>query len=296
MKLTWTYFSLVAGALLFLPKAAIGQNLAECFLCITELPDAVDCLLELPSPPPPSVLDCDIAFSPPYLQNCVLGDCINDVVTCLYDCLPTCMDETAKNLDDCVLDPASNCFSDPAACIIPAIGPLPPLDIGLCNLSELLADPLSCAILTWPTCDNVQDTVITITCALTDCCSACHDEKNALESCIYNWLSGENCNFQCPPRRRRRRAAQVTDHSPVVSQEAEQYEHECKVMLATDLMLQPDKAVDDYMECILNRTVELAAAEEQSTESRSESGVFSPALLALPIGVTVLSAHLLLLL
>jgi hypothetical protein len=204
------------------------------------------------------------------------------------------MDETAKNLDDCVLDPASNCFSDPAACIIPAIGPLPPLDIGLCNLSELLADPLSCAILTWPTCDNVQETVITVTCALMDCCSACHDEKNALESCIYNWFSGENCNFQCPPRRRR--AAQVTDHPPVVSQEAEQYEHECKVMLATDLMLQPEKAVDDYMECILNRTVELAAAEEQSTESRSESGVFSPALLALPIGVTVLSAHLLLLL
>jgi hypothetical protein len=29
MKLTWTYFSLVAGALLFLPKAAIGQNVSH---------------------------------------------------------------------------------------------------------------------------------------------------------------------------------------------------------------------------------------------------------------------------
>jgi hypothetical protein len=79
------------------------------------------------------------------------------------------------------------------------------------------------------------------------------------------------------------------------SQEPE-FVEECKMKLASDLMLTPDAAFNDYLECIMSNSMELAADESnrpvtQKTENTS-GGASGRLMMAFPISIAVVMLDL----
>jgi len=120
--------------------------------------------------------------------------------------------------------------------------------------------------------------VIEGTCRYTECCDTCHPQKLAIENCIYNYISGRECSFQCHATESRSLQSEVN------GSEEPAYVQECDAMLSSNLIFQPNEpnvAFDDYMECIMSHSMELASTEPNPSGAVMMADLFIPAAVAL---------------
>jgi hypothetical protein len=211
--------------------------------------------------------------------------------SCLEDCTPDCLDTVIGEFVGCLLEPDNDCFNKcneyqgtQDSITIPLLTPNKN-----CDLQSLLEDWHNC-LPTFPACDAVQETIIPFTCNVTACCSVCHDKKVALESCFYNWISGHNCTFTCSDRRSLTRK---TPRKLAGDSQEPEFVEECWIKFTSDLMLNPDAAFNDYMDCIMSNSMELAADESnrpvtQKTENTTSGGASGRLMTTFPISVATL--------
>ena len=206
-------------------------------------------------------------------------------IGCIVDCTPECLHTVVGEFINCLTEEENGCFNKCSE----YQGGVETIGIPLftqptnCDLSNLLEDWRNC-LPTFPACDSMQDTVIDFTCDATACCSVCHGEKLGIENCFYNWISGHNCAFTCSEQRSltRKIPRKLADNSSLP-----EFVEACKLKLASDLLINPDDALNNYLECIMSNSMELAADESNrpTTESSDASGHL---MMAFPISIAAL--------
>lgn len=242
-------------------------QLAECFDCVELFPDAVQCLLSTETC---DITACDWSGDTPDFEVCGCLSCVTPVVNCFLDCIPPCLDTAVNEYITCLTNPENNCYD---SCIgylgVGNAVTFPPLDVPTdCDLMNVFTDFSSC-LPQFPTCDSVQEDALPSICEAT-CCSACHEEQTAITGCFYNWLSGYDCSFTCPSGRRA-----LDENSDVSTRKLEdepEFVEKCREKLATDIIFQPDASFNDYMECILSNSMELAADKSNKPVALVDDG------------------------
>jgi hypothetical protein len=245
-----------------------------------------------------NILDCDLGDGASIdFAACGCDGCINPMMKCLDDCTPLCLDEMVDPFIDCLLDGNNECFSN---CIgYQGVGnavTFPPITPNEnCDLTDVLQGDLTSCLPNWPTCEEVQETAIDATCDATSCCSPCWEQKLEIEKCVYRWLSGEQCNFDCDGAEQ---SSLVVSKSARSSGERPEFVEACRSRLVGDLLVAPDTSFNDYVECIMSNSMELAADESNRpvpTEAPTEppvqgttSGASGPLMVALPISIAVI--------
>lgn len=208
-------------------------------------------------------------------------------ISCLLDCIPDCLDKAVGEFVGCLLEPDNDCYNEcnyyqgmNVSITIPPVTPLKN-----CSLPNLLADWRNC-LPTFPVCDTVQDTIIPFTCDAL-CCSNCQSEVLNLENCFYNWISGRSCSFTCSDRRNLRDKT-IPPKSESNLDEPD-FVQECRTKLASDLMLNPAAAFNDYMDCIMSNSMELAADESNRPVTKktdnTSGGASGPLMMAFYISM-----------
>ena len=231
---------------------------------------------------------CDLTNcvgDPPDFEACGCVTCVMPWIGCLVDCTPECLDTVVIEFINWLTEEENDCYNKCSE----YQGGVETIGIPLFtqptnyDLSSLLEDWRDC-LPTFPACGSMHDTVTDTTCDATACYSICHGEKLVIENCFYNWISGQNCVFMCSEQRSLTR--KVPRKLGANSADPE-FVQGCKLKVASDLLLYLDIAFNNYFECIMSNSMELAADESNrpTTESSDGSGRL---MMAFPISIAAL--------
>ena len=290
MILTKLQLCLLLSAALIAPLSAV--TLQACTECLVKIPQAFFCGV---SPSSECSWDSCIVNSTVFdFDACddACLDCFDDVLTCFDECTPSCLNNTVNDYYNCVVSapwiqcggPCYNEYKD--VNITDSLEGLfddalqPPgctLDDLMTGNINILQSGIDCLFPSWPTCPAVQQDIVQPTCDATSCCSTCHGELAAMETCVYNWMAGTSCDFTCAANRFLNEdfisaGATTTQHDDQrlldTTVTAPAFEEECRVQLSRDAVADPVNAVSNFVTCITSQTLEEATEESLALENQ----------------------------